>query len=235
MVVPGGETETAIEHKVISWQLLNRDPGVFLPPAPDRERARVIAARFRDPAAILEALRGEVPEAVSPLGLVLELEPFAARDRGVLSEVLDVWRETEDTTLQVELLRLALRVDPEARAFLRSVLRSQDGQRTLAAAEALIAEGHPRATGAVLELLARRREFPDLGEESVVSWGVKHLRVLSGLSLDELAASISEFWPQSGVPGPEGLREALAGELDFWLRWGEDRLGRESSGRSPPR
>jgi hypothetical protein len=236
-VVPGGETETVIEHRVISWRLLDRDPRLFLPPAPDRERARAVAAHFRDSGAILEALRRpeEIPEAVSPLGLVLELEPFAARDPRVLSEVLDVWRETRDSVFEVELLRLGLRVDPGALwAFLRSVLRRQDGERALAAAEALIAEGHPRAVSAVLELLERRREFPDLGEESIVSWGVKHLRVLSGLSLEELAAALSEFWlPQSGVSEPEGLLEALAGELDFWLRWGEGRIGVEGSRRSP--
>jgi hypothetical protein len=186
--------------------------GLALAAAKGLSSARAVIAALRDPS--------RRPRGVTDLGLVLRLEELAAEVD--LGEVAADVGATEDPALRKELLRLVLRRGgAPASATVEAELRSTSGPRALAAAEALVAEEHALAAAAVLSVLERRRQFTELPADLVAGWAVRRLRVVSRLSLDELARNLGPFWSSGEEFSDPG--EALAREADFWLRWGEGR------------
>ena len=99
----------------------------------------------------------------------------------------------------------------------------------------MIAEGDPDALRTVIYLLRNRQAYAGMSPNRVATWAVKHLRVLSGMSLEELGSSLGGFW----APPDEETKtaaesdadlEPLAKEIDFWLRWW-DRRGSPTENR----
>jgi hypothetical protein len=220
----GGEHRVVVEHEVLSVQRKEPPPGHLEPPPADIEAARRLDAELRSVPALLEALAGKQPPAeVGVVGLVLRLEPLLGA--GDLPRLEEAWAAAADSRLQVELLRLVLRIDREASGpLLRRALQGSSGVAALSAAEALIAEGDSGALQAVLDLLKRRRQLTNVSQESVAIWAVQHLRVLSGLPLEDLAGLLGPLWSPAEAAGA-GMDplEPLAAEVDHWLRWWERR------------
>ena len=115
--------------------------------------------------------------------------------------------------------RAILRYDPDAgRRALGRFLRPSSGVLALDVVEALIAEDHPDALGALVGLLRRRDDLPGVSPPEVARWGVRHLRALSGMSL----ARVLEQFPPGAAPGSDA-------ELERWLEWFEERSGAPGS------
>lgn len=212
-VLPRDEGRTVIDHEVLTVRKLSREESFFTVPETAKERPR-------EPRMILQELErtDRQPEDPGMLELLLELEPQV--DEGVLGVVAEAWSRTPLPFLKVELMRIALRRQGDVAAeLLRSSLRGARGADALAAVEALLAERHPRAKAALLETLRARTRFDDVPAASVVVWGVLRLRVLSDMSLHELASALAEIWPgKRQISGAAALHEAFSQELDFWLR-----------------
>ena len=146
------------------------------------------------------------PAGLERAALILERCP---RER-LLGTVLDAYRETELGLVQIELGRVLLsRVPDETLPLFEADLEGDNILRAIQAAEVLIAEDDARATSAVLDLLDRATRLEsDEGAIELASWAVRHLRLLSGMTLAELEAALI----------PEGAEEPLLDlEAAFWL------------------
>jgi hypothetical protein len=217
-----GSEENYIEerHTVLSADNVDLPDGFFEVPHADAERERGLydAVKSWD---VFFALLDDVDPADEErrwLGILLELE---RREGNQLpATVEDVWRKA-NPDVRLELMRLALRKFPVwARTRLRAAIAGSSAALAHAAANAMIFEEEDGAADAVYEVLRRRREYVDTVDPGlIVDWALVNLRVLSGLSYEELVLEVCPFW----MADPE-RREfpdpylSTARELDFWLR-----------------
>ena len=226
-------SKVVVEYEILSVSEVPAEEALFEIPEAALQRARDLESRFDSAEAVLDALEDprDLPARLSPLELVPFLEHHFSAEH--LERVAKLWKKSEDFEMQVELMRLVLRrAERAARPRVMASVSGVNGQEAIAAAEALIAEDHPAARGAVVRLLERRQVYSDLATGSVVPWAMQHLRLLSGASLEKLAEVLSKAWPADReVKDDSGddLHEPLGIELDYWLRWIESPDARNGS------
>ena len=221
ILLPTDEGQTVIDYDIVSLRKRPVEMSLFEAPPSVREDGEDSEHPSR-PEEILSELESRTEQAgeAATLRLVLGLEPFMNDE--LLERIAALASRSIDPFLKVELMRLALRHDEQlAWPFLRESLRGSRAIDALAATEALIAEDHPRARAALVGILRSRQRYSGLPTASIVAWGVPRMRVLSGMSLEELSTSLSGIWPGIGGDDPAELHELLGKELDFWLRWAE--------------
>jgi len=215
-----GRRYLEFSHRIVERQRGAADETVFEVPGDDVTAPPAGFAVGGSAEAILAALRrpAERPAGVTALGLVLAFE--VAAQRGDLPSLAGLWRETADTSLQVELMRVGLRRWPDAtRALLDADRSGTSGTLALSAIEALLLEDDDSSRAALFALLARRDRYDGtLDHDGLFVWAVRWLRLVGGLDRDELVRDIGPLWraPAEGAPTPTP-HEALAREVEFWF------------------
>ena len=207
-------------HVVVEADAVELPDGFFAVPRADAESERSRYGAVRSWEAFFAFLEDVDPadEADPWLGILLGLE-LREGDR-LPDDVEDVWKKAAPD-IRLELMRLALRRSGAwARTRLRATIAGSSAALALAAANAMIFEEDEGATRAVYEIVRRRRQYVDTVDSGlIVDWALVNLRVLSGLSYEELVLEVCPFWTADEetreLPDPY---ESSARELDFWLR-----------------
>lgn len=202
----------------VSWQ-------TDLPTAsPLPELEDDLVSQLENTASLLAWVRqpDQLSTALTPTTVFLKLSELLTQAE--LDAAIEVFLELNNAYAQIELVRALLRsprIDSWGR--LRAILHGPRGDLAMHVVEALVAEADTKALSALFHVLERRDEFSDVAPEALITWGISHVRVLSGMSLAELVKySTSGTDPDVSA---DRRRPARAAELDRWLRWWEKKQG----------
>ena len=222
------------QHEVLSVEsLYGIELGFFEPPREDVERERKHLSKIVSWEVLFDWL---VQDEIAERGIDSQ-EPYESGWLGKLLEYEMISGSTLPDTVssrwalvsgrrQVELMRLALRVRPEwARERVLAAARGRLAAVAFGAVEALFLENDREAALVIVDILRNRTHFIEpVDHAGLVAWAIPRLRVASGRSYAEFERDITPLWSSStrggALPDPE---EALAKELDHWIRWGEAR------------
>ena len=214
--LPVMDKEVIVERSLRNVRKGSRGTHFRKPGETELRRVEEEDARLSDPGALLDLILRRAEDEAVTSGLLLRLSGCLSKER--LAEVVAACGAVKESFCQIELARAALRFNEEAAwPLLRRFFFGEEGVRAMNIAEALIAQESRRAIPAILHVLGKRQEYTDTRPDAVAAWGVQHLRVASGASLEELSRIIPQVGEQGGIdPGQQ-----LGAELDYWLRWWE--------------
>ena len=190
----------------------------------------------RPPAAALELSMERAPqvldEALERLASGTAESAAVPSPEEALESVLSLPRELDSATLErlEDIADNYVDLDPRVELY-RRVARTQSGVRKLekkvrealgdtafAALLALIVEHDVRASANIVAYLQRDDAASPFDRTDLVDWSVRQLRLLSGLSVEELVDRVGGFWVPLGVDQPLPSREeAMARELEYWF------------------
>lgn len=243
-----GRTPTALESRLLAEEEMRLETGCRLRGArPVTLEPDFLSPPRKEPfdlpddggpgdlvALVVRALAGTSPLPAGvevPEDLLLELERVTdLGDDATLARLAPLWEDPSvDFTVRVEALRLALRAGGESgRRRVDTASRSTRGDVALPALEAWIAERPEEAFARVIRLLERRGACPDVPEEILAAWGLRHLRVLADRDPRALRADLRRMSREGADREPP--LDPVDAELALWRDWLEGR-GRGGAAR----